>query len=184
MCNDNPNCPSSAKPSNRLTSPLQASLHTRTRASNYCATMVKIKNPNILPNGNFQNDWDNKIPILPKEARHSRYVNLEISRWISGRPCIICGLTGFVKVDHLIPICRGGDGSMRNLQPLCHQCNHRKHNHKTNKELWDYFLENRESHIDRHARLLAMVGCNFYDGFPIGIFHPIFERCKKEAYSA
>ncbi len=35
--------------------------------------------------------------------------------------CRLCGARA-VTVDHLIPRIRGGDDSMSNLRPLCHQC--------------------------------------------------------------
>lgn len=53
-------------------------------------------------------------------------------------PCIACGTTERVTVDHIIPIARGGRHSIGNLQPLCLSCNSSK-NAKTMAE-WKYFL--------------------------------------------
>jgi len=53
-------------------------------------------------------------------------------------PCIACGTTERVTVDHIIPIVRGGRHSIGNLQPLCLSCNSSK-NAKTMAE-WKYFL--------------------------------------------
>jgi 5-methylcytosine-specific restriction endonuclease McrA len=53
-------------------------------------------------------------------------------------PCIACGTTERVTVDHIIPIVRGGRHSIGNLQPLCLTCNSSK-NAKTMAE-WKYFL--------------------------------------------
>lgn len=41
------------------------------------------------------------------------------------RDCMACGAPG-QHVDHVLPIARGGCGSLRNLQTLCATCNHRK----------------------------------------------------------
>ena len=53
-------------------------------------------------------------------------------------PCIACGTTERVTIDHIIPIARGGRHSIGNLQPLCLTCNSSK-NAKTMAE-WKYFL--------------------------------------------
>lgn len=53
-------------------------------------------------------------------------------------PCIACGTTEQVTIDHIIPIARGGRHSIGNLQPLCLTCNSSK-NARTMAE-WKYFL--------------------------------------------
>ena len=53
-------------------------------------------------------------------------------------PCIACGTSERVTVDHIIPIARGGTHSIGNLQPLCLSCNSSK-NFRTMSE-WKYFL--------------------------------------------
>jgi len=51
-------------------------------------------------------------------------------------PCIACGTTERVTIDHIIPIARGGAHSIGNLQPLCLKCNASK-NHRTMSE-WKF----------------------------------------------
>lgn len=51
-------------------------------------------------------------------------------------PCNVCGSTGQIEADHIIPIAKGGRHSSENLQPLC-----RKHNSKKGTQSWDEFLE-------------------------------------------
>jgi len=51
-------------------------------------------------------------------------------------PCIACGTTERVTIDHIIPIARGGTHSVGNLQSLCLKCNSSK-NHRTMSE-WKF----------------------------------------------
>jgi 5-methylcytosine-specific restriction endonuclease McrA len=51
-------------------------------------------------------------------------------------PCIACGTTDRVTIDHIIPIARGGTHSIGNLQSLCLKCNSSK-NHRTMSE-WKF----------------------------------------------
>jgi len=44
-----------------------------------------------------------------------------------GGKCLLCGTTEGITRDHIIPISKGGDNSILNLQPLCGRCNSRKH---------------------------------------------------------
>lgn len=69
--------------------------------------------------------------------------------------CAVCNLSGLIHVDHIIPISKGGTNEQSNLQPLCSQCNYRKGNRKTNDQLFDDYIKSKESHIKRHAYLVA-----------------------------
>ena len=42
-------------------------------------------------------------------------------------PCVSCGSTEDMTADHIIPISRGGQHSIGNLQSLCYSCNSSKH---------------------------------------------------------
>lgn len=59
------------------------------------------------------------------------------------KPCNYCGKTEEQTLDHCIPLARGGDHSIGNLQTLCKSCNSAKR-HKTNMEWRMYNLRNRE----------------------------------------
>lgn len=51
----------------------------------------------------------------------------EIKR-IYASPCIYCGSTAGITLEHIIPISRGGRHSIGNLAPACSPCNTSKHN--------------------------------------------------------
>lgn len=42
------------------------------------------------------------------------------------KPCVYCGKTDDITVDHVIPITRGGRHSIGNLVPACGSCNYSK----------------------------------------------------------
>lgn len=54
-----------------------------------------------------------------------------------GRKCIKCGDTESLTLDHIVPIIKGGDNSLDNLQVLCKSCNSSK-----NTKVKDYRIKN------------------------------------------
>ena len=49
-------------------------------------------------------------------------------------PCIACGAPG-EHLDHITPVCKGGEHRLRNLWPLCQTCNLKK-----GTKLWEAFI--------------------------------------------
>jgi hypothetical protein len=43
-----------------------------------------------------------------------------------GGRCRRCGSTRNLEIDHIVPICKGGNSEELNLQTLCRRCNRRK----------------------------------------------------------
>ncbi len=56
-----------------------------------------------------------------------------------GNKCLNCG-TSSVTVDHILPISKGGDNNIRNLQPLCGACNSSKHTKETDYRSFDVIM--------------------------------------------
>ena len=59
----------------------------------------------------------------------SRYVSDKTRKELmekAGHKCPQCGATDNLEIDHIVPISRGGDGRMENLQVLCRSCNRKK----------------------------------------------------------
>jgi len=46
-----------------------------------------------------------------------------------GNLCASCGKKIKLTKDHIIPLSKGGTDYIENIQPLCRNCNSRKHNH-------------------------------------------------------
>lgn len=64
-----------------------------------------------------------------KERSRGNYTTAQWNDLIqmTGRRCLCCGESE-VKLtrDHVVPIARGGDNTIANIQPLCFRCNRRK----------------------------------------------------------
>jgi 5-methylcytosine-specific restriction endonuclease McrA len=45
------------------------------------------------------------------------------------KPCVVCGATENICIDHIIPISKGGTSHPKNLQTLCMRCNGIKGTH-------------------------------------------------------
>jgi 5-methylcytosine-specific restriction endonuclease McrA len=45
---------------------------------------------------------------------------------LKSMPCAYCGTKGFIEIDHVVPISRGGTHSEGNLLPSCITCNRSK----------------------------------------------------------
>lgn len=43
-----------------------------------------------------------------------------------GNVCLACGATERLTPDHIVPLARGGENVITNIQPLCIDCNRRK----------------------------------------------------------
>jgi len=44
-----------------------------------------------------------------------------------GGRCLRCGKIGELEPDHVMPLSKGGDDTIENIQPLCPNCNKHKH---------------------------------------------------------
>ena len=56
----------------------------------------------------------------------SRYIRQSLHK-LQENACAICeDADAFLEVDHIVPVSKGGDDSLRNLQLLCQPCNNLK----------------------------------------------------------
>jgi hypothetical protein len=59
----------------------------------------------------------------------SRYIGRELKAKVLDRDntrCVYCGSTEDLEIDHIIPVSKGGESILENLQVLCRPCNRRK----------------------------------------------------------
>lgn len=54
-----------------------------------------------------------------------KHIRKEVFR-LHGNCCLKCGSKYKLSLDHIIPICKGGENCITNLQPLCKNCNSSK----------------------------------------------------------
>jgi 5-methylcytosine-specific restriction enzyme A len=66
--------------------------------------------------------------MLPKVQRSSSIISDGVRDIVLRRDqvCRMCGSDARLQVDHIIPLARGGNSSIENLQTLCLVCNVRK----------------------------------------------------------
>jgi 5-methylcytosine-specific restriction endonuclease McrA len=36
--------------------------------------------------------------------------------------CALCGSSEYLQIDHIVPLCDGGENAASNLRPLCRDC--------------------------------------------------------------
>lgn len=61
-----------------------------------------------------------------KRANGKSSVSPSFERELRKLPCRYCGAQGPNEIDHIVPICRGGQHAESNLAPCCRTCNARK----------------------------------------------------------
>lgn len=88
---------------------------------------------NYLQRERYKTNPESKIEH--KHRRRARLYNngvYEVSakflRNLRNSPCVMCGSTDNISVDHIVPVSRGGRHAEGNLQPLCGLCNSSKSN--------------------------------------------------------
>ena len=67
---------------------------------------------------------------------------------ILGKKCLRCGGSENIQWGHVVPLAKGGEHSILNLQPLCRKCNERKQvkkaDYRTREQVWVIEFERRE----------------------------------------
>ena len=92
------------------------------------------ENPERNKEYNRQYARDNKEIWMAKNRRRTAKQRENSTYYISKKqlkklyrgPCVYCGATGKMTLDHVVPINRGGAHSIGNLVPACGPCNFSK----------------------------------------------------------
>ena len=106
-----------------------------------------------------QISYDDKIKILSK----------------TGGFCAHCGrrieVGGQFTVDHVIPLDQGGTNDMKNLVPLCKDCNFDKSDRMVRARWYEYltpkYLEEVRNHIEEYHTVHSLIGHNYFDAYDI-----------------
>jgi 5-methylcytosine-specific restriction endonuclease McrA len=80
--------------------------------------------------------WEKNHPLAAAQKQHRRrsrklsngvfeILEKELKSLYSS-PCVVCGSCNEITADHIVPISRGGQHSIGNLQPMCKPCNSSK----------------------------------------------------------
>jgi 5-methylcytosine-specific restriction endonuclease McrA len=64
-----------------------------------------------------------------------------VQEWLNmcelyNQTCLRCGTVGPLTADHIIPISKGGQNVIENIQPLCKYCNSTKGTQSWNYKFW------------------------------------------------
>jgi 5-methylcytosine-specific restriction endonuclease McrA len=71
----------------------------------------------------------------------------ELKKKISEYKCVYCGKIKKLTKDHIVPISKGGDDFITNIQPLCSKCNTTKGNRKEKLLMISGFVLNENGQI-------------------------------------
>jgi len=63
-------------------------------------------------------------------------------------PCVMCGTTEDLELDHIIPYCEGGRSTEDNLQWLCHSCHKKKTAAEQLKHGWNLHSPSYLKHLE------------------------------------
>lgn len=91
----------------------------------HAQTSIKSRNPEISKANKRRNEARRRArkvlatgDVSVRDLRH-----LEV---LWGMACLKCGDIENLQWDHIVPLAKGGDHSIENLQRLCRKCNERK----------------------------------------------------------
>lgn len=106
-----------------------------------------------------------------------------------GERCLCCGRKLPLVADHVVPLSKGGKHSIDNIQPLCRECNSRKHtltvDFRKEENRFSFFVgkASKRRHFLRPGQLRTLCGLQAYE--PIGFSEIIDELslCRKCVWS-
>lgn len=103
------------------------------------AKALVYRNKDVETARQKRRDWAEKNPVKARALKAKRralehgsggtYTEAEWQAILDkyGHKCLRCGATDNLTADHVLPLARGGSNTADNLQPLCMDCNRRKH---------------------------------------------------------
>ncbi len=80
-------------------------------------------------------NYDKYLQIKRDDQRRRKYAlksgKIDINDWVAmlkryDYSCAHCGSKNDITQDHIIPLVKGGQNVISNIQPLCRLCNSRK----------------------------------------------------------
>ncbi len=92
---------------------------------NYSNKQWKVKNPEKVRRYNRIHERNRRAHKL-KNGGIFTLKEWECLVWYYNDKCLCCKQIKFLEVDHIIPITKGGNSNISNLQPLCRSCNSTK----------------------------------------------------------
>lgn len=93
-----------------------------------CHSKVSIKTRNKIKAAETNRRSESKRRAKAVNAKISiSYNDYKFLKKTFGKKCLNCGSEQNIQWDHIVPLAKGGEHTIKNLQPLCGHCNYVKH---------------------------------------------------------
>jgi len=121
-----------ARSCQRCSAPMDvAPAHAKRGDGLFCSAPCRIEGKRIWPDDVTRHRVRARRKDCCKRAKRSDLTHHSEQEWVDllarhGGRCAHCGSAESIERDHIVPLSKGGDDDISNIQPLCRACNRRK----------------------------------------------------------
>lgn len=116
----------------RCSAPMEvAPAHAKRGEGLFCSAACRVEGKRIWPDEVTRHRVRARRMDYRKRAKRSDLTHHTEQEWADllsqhGGRCAHCGSADNIERDHIVPLSKGGDDDIGNIQPLCRACNRRK----------------------------------------------------------